>query len=81
MVENADNLTIAPWGDLMVCEDRTGEEVRLVGVTTDGQQYPFGNNHTGKELAGVCFSPDGSTLFVNIQHKGWTLAVTGPWQS
>jgi len=81
MVENADNLTVAPWGDLMVCEDRTGKEVRLVGVTMDGQQYPFGSNHTGKELAGVCFSPDGSTLFVNIQHKGWTLAVTGPWQS
>jgi len=81
MVENADNLTVAPWGDLMVCEDRTGQEVRLVGVTTDGQQYPFGSNRTGKELAGVCFSPDGSTLFVNIQHKGWTLAVTGPWES
>ena len=32
------------------------------------------------ELAGVCFSPDGSTLFVNIQHDpGLTLAITGPW--
>lgn len=79
VVENADNLTVAPWGDLLVCEDRVGHVVRLIGVTPEGHQYPFGFNHTGKELAGVCFSPDGSTLFVNIQKEGLTLAVTGPW--
>jgi secreted PhoX family phosphatase len=33
------------------------------------------------ELAGACFSPDGSTMFVNIQTPGVTLAVTGPWNS
>ena len=81
VVENADNLTVAPWGDLIVCEDRTGPVVRLVGVTPQGEQYPFAHNHTGAELAGVCFSPDGSTLFVNIQKQGLTLAITGPWQA
>ena len=81
IVEDADNLTIAPWGDLIVCEDRTTDVVRLVGVTPNGAQYPFAMNHTNGELAGVCFSPDGSTLFVNIQKRGLTLAVTGPWQS
>ena len=81
VVENADNLTVSPWGDLVVCEDRTGDVVRLVGITPDGHQYPFAFNHTGAELAGVCFSPDGSTLFVNIQKRGLTLAVTGPWRS
>ncbi len=80
VVENADNLTVAPWGDLIVCEDRTGDVVRLVGVTPEGRQYPLGFNHTGAELAGVCFSPDGSTLFVNIQKRGLTLAMTGPWR-
>ena len=80
VVENADNLTVAPWGDLIVCEDRSGDVVRLVGVTPDGKQYPLAYNHTGAELAGACFSPDGSTLFVNIQHRGWTLAITGPWR-
>ena len=80
IVEDADNLTIAPWGDLIVCEDRTTDVVRLVGVTPDGAQYPFAMNHTNGELAGVCFSPDGSTLFVNIQKRGLTLAITGPWQ-
>lgn len=81
VVENADNLTVAPWGDLIVCEDRTGPVVRLVGVAPNGEQYPFAHNHTGAELAGVCFSPDGSTLFVNIQKQGLTLAITGPWQA
>ena len=37
LVVNADNLTAAPWGDLVVCEDRDGEEVRLVGVTPQGE--------------------------------------------
>lgn len=80
LVENADNLTIAPWGDLIVCEDRDTDVVRLMGVTPDGQQYPFAMNHTNGELAGVCFSPDGSTLFVNLQKRGLTMAITGPWQ-
>jgi len=31
-------------------------------------------------LAGACFSPDGTTLFVNIYEPGITLAVTGPWK-
>ena len=37
------------------------------------------NTHSRSELAGVCFSPDESTLFVNIQYPGTTLAITGPW--
>ena len=37
------------------------------------------NRYNEKELAGVCFSPDGTTLFVNIYDPGITLAITGPW--
>ena len=36
--------------------------------------------YSGSELAGVTFSPDGSTLFVNIQVLGKTVAITGPWR-
>ncbi|TWT40832.1 alkaline phosphatase PhoX [Botrimarina hoheduenensis] len=79
LVENADNLTAAPWGDLIVCEDRSGPEVRLVGVTPAGQCYPLANNHKQTEFAGAVFSPDGSTLFVNLQVAGLTVAITGPW--
>jgi secreted PhoX family phosphatase len=32
------------------------------------------------EFTGVTFSPDGSTLFVNAQGKGLTLAITGPFK-
>lgn len=80
LISNADNLTAAPWGDLVICEDRQGPEVRLVGVTPGGECYTLANNHARCEFAGVCFAPDGSTLFVNIQVPGLTLAITGPWK-
>lgn len=80
LVKNADNLTVAPWGDLVVCEDRQGKEVRLIGVTPQGKLYTLARHHKRTEFAGATFSPDGSTLFVNIQGIGWTLAITGPWE-
>jgi hypothetical protein len=81
LVERADNLTMAPWGDLVVCEDGTGDD-RLVGVTPEGELYQLAHNvRDDGEFAGACFSPDGSTLFVNIQSLGWTLAITGPWHA
>lgn len=79
LLKNADNLTMAPWGDLIVCED-TSSHCGLVGVRPDGSQYAFADNpYSNSELAGVCFSPDGETLFVNIQYPGTTVAITGPW--
>lgn len=79
IIENADNLTVAPWGDLIVCED-TNENQDLNGITPEGKVYKFGRNaKSNSELAGATFSPDGSTLFMNIQHSGITLAITGPW--
>jgi uncharacterized protein len=85
VIENADNLCIAPWGDVIVCEDQV-EKVTLpdqyiLGITPAGQVYKLGRNAltTPSELAGCTFSPDGSTLFVNIQTPGITLAITGPW--
>ena len=79
IIENADNLTVAPWGDLIVCEDGTGDDY-LVGITPEGEIYKLAHNVNGNgEFAGACFSPDGSTLFVNMQLDAWTLAITGPW--
>lgn len=77
LLENGDNLTMAPWGDLVVCEDGPGWQ-RLMAVTPGGRYYPIAKNVSGfSELAGVCFAPDGKTLFVNIQEVGVTLAVWG----
>ena len=79
LLHNADNLTMAPWGDLLVCED-TARNCGLVGIRPDGSQYLLASNtYSNSELAGVCFSPDGQTLFVNIQYPGMTLAISGDW--
>ncbi len=74
-----DNLTVTPWGDLIVCEDNQRDAfLRL--VTRDGRVIPFAHNIlSASELAGACFSPDGSMMFVNIQENGLTLAIEGPW--
>lgn len=79
ILRNADNLTMAPWGDLILCED-TSDHCGLVGIRADGSLYELADNaYSGSELSGVCFSPDGTTLFVNIQYPGTTLAITGPF--
>ena len=79
VIEHADNLTVAPWGDLIVCEDGL-EDQFLLGITPEGDVYRLARNQLNQsEFAGAVFSPDGSTLFVNIQNPGLTLAITGPW--
>lgn len=77
-----DNLAVTPWGDLMICEDGSGDNY-LRGLTPDGAIYDFARNaHPSKaEFCGACFSPDGSTMFVNVQMPGYTFAITGPWES
>ncbi len=77
-----DNLTVAPNGHLVVCEDQYTEVVanHLRGITPDGSAYPLARLHAQTELAGACFSPDGRTLFVNAYSPARTLAITGPWE-
>ncbi|HEX6278522.1 MAG TPA: alkaline phosphatase PhoX [Pyrinomonadaceae bacterium] len=74
-----DNICVAPFGDLFLCEDGSGTEF-VVGVNTSGELYRFAANVlNGSEFAGACFSPDGKTLFVNMQTPGITFAIWGPW--
>lgn len=76
-----DNLTIAPWGDLILSEDN-GELNHIRGIRPNGEVYTFATNKSsGSEFAGAVFSPSGKTLFVNIQANGETLAITGPWKN
>jgi secreted PhoX family phosphatase len=51
----------------------------LRGVTPDGAVYDIARLRGGSELAGVCFSPDGGTLFLNVYSPARTLAIAGPW--
>lgn len=77
-----DNLTVAPNGHLLVCEDQYTDNAvnHIRGVTPNGQAYDFARIRIQSESAGACFSPDGTTLFVNIFSPTRTLAITGPWQ-
>jgi hypothetical protein len=81
VLENPDQLIGTQWGDIFVCEDGFGDQY-LVGLTPKGEIYRFAHNALDEsEFTGVCFSPDGSTMFVNYQGAGLTFAVTGPWKS
>ena len=74
-----DNLDVTPWGDVWLAEDG-GDGNRLVGITPEGESYVFAYNRLNdSEFAGPCFSPDGNTLFVNIQDPGHTFAIWGPF--
>jgi secreted PhoX family phosphatase len=83
-----DNVTTSRRGTLILCEDSSGDNY-LRGLTTDGELFDVALNRLhsaagaprfGEEFAGSTFSPDGSTLFVNIQaNAGITFAIWGPW--
>ncbi|KPC82830.1 MULTISPECIES: alkaline phosphatase PhoX [Streptomyces] len=86
--ESPDNICLAAGGGLMVCEDGGGAQ-HVLGVTRRGEVYPMarGRQNIGTadepewgEFAGVTFSPDGGTMFVNCYTPGTTFAVTGPWR-
>ncbi|MDX2394763.1 MULTISPECIES: alkaline phosphatase PhoX [unclassified Streptomyces] len=86
--DSPDNICLAPDGGLMVCEDGGGEQY-VFGVTPGGAVHPVARNADDVgppgdpqwgEFAGVTFSPDGRTMFVNAYTPGTTFAVTGPWR-
>ncbi|MFP1624859.1 alkaline phosphatase PhoX [Streptomyces sp. 5K101] len=86
--ESPDNICLAPSGGLMVCEDGGGTQ-HVYGVTRRGEVYPTARNAQNigtpeepewGEFAGVTFSPDGETMYVNCYTPGTTFAVTGPWR-
>src|SRR5215510_3977275 len=78
-----DNICVSPNGGLILCEDGNNEQY-VRGLTRDGKIFDFAKNilpgYEDKEFAGATFSPDGHTLFVNIQTPGVTLAIWGPWE-
>jgi hypothetical protein len=84
VLDMPDNLCVAPWGDVVLAEDGADlrwpdEHLRI--LTPSGQVKNLARNAMGAgELAGVCLSPDGQALFVNMQGDGITLVITGPFQ-
>jgi uncharacterized protein len=100
VLDSPDNLLVTPRHGVLLCEDNASpagggghplapgiEDVnRLVGLDRSGRPFEFAlNTMSDSELCGATFSPDGSTLFVNIQGgaepgSGLTAAITGPWR-
>ncbi|MET7610192.1 alkaline phosphatase PhoX [Streptomyces seoulensis] len=86
--DGPDNITVSPYGGLVIAEDGEGAQ-HLFGATDGGRTYPIARNELNlgtesapaySEFTGVTFSPDGHTLFANIQEPGIMLAITGPWK-
>jgi secreted PhoX family phosphatase len=76
-LKQPDSLAVAPWGGLFVSEDG-GRPGYLRGLAPDGELFDFARTWTD-ELTGPAFSPDGRVLFANLQDRGETLAITGPF--
>ncbi|GAB3078971.1 alkaline phosphatase PhoX [Micromonospora schwarzwaldensis] len=89
LFETPDNICVTPFGGLMLCQDGGGENY-LMGATMAGEPYLFARNRQNigtdsapayGEFAGVCFSADGRTLYVNCYNPGTTFAITGPFRA
>jgi secreted PhoX family phosphatase len=79
VLDSPDNLTVSPGGGLILCEDALAT-CFLRGVTRQGTVFDLARNDLNtSEFAGATFSPDGQTLFVNLQVPGITFAITGPF--
>ncbi|WP_344499133.1 alkaline phosphatase PhoX [Streptomyces enissocaesilis] len=93
--ESPDNICLAPRGGLMVCEDGNGAQHvygltkrgEVYAMARNRQEITSAAAAAGGtpeepewgEFAGVTFSPDCSTMYVNCYTPGTTFAVTGPF--
>lgn len=82
-----DNITTRE-GTLVICEDSTDDNYvrallpngNLVNLAWNRLYANTARDRTDDEFAGSTFSPDGNTLFLNIQaSKGLSFAIWGPW--
>ncbi len=92
ILDMPDNICLKPKSDLIfICEDSDylgigGSPENYIRILTpNGKMGDFAKNITKgfekSEFAGSTFSPDGKTLFVNLQAVGATFAIWGDWQS
>ena len=90
LLDMPDNLTVRPKTDLLfICEDSdyvgaAGTPENYIRIMTPGGRVAdFAMNIYEKnlksEFAGVTFSRDRKTLFLNLQQAGVTFAIWGDW--
>lgn len=79
-----DNICLTSAGNLAICEDN-GVTNFIRVLNRKGELFDLARNifegFETREFAGLTFSPDFKTLFVNIQVPGITMAIWGPWQA
>jgi uncharacterized protein len=78
-----DNVTASPRGTLILCEDNPGPN-RLQALDRWGNLTRFAERQDlpNVEFAGTCFSPNGQTLYCNLNTaSALTVAIWGPWHS
>jgi hypothetical protein len=92
VLDGPDNICVSPRGGIVLCEDGRGIDF-VRGLTRSGLIFDLVRNNLNRsEWAGACFSPQGQTLFVNIQgetrplqipggDKSMTFAIWGPWSA
>jgi secreted PhoX family phosphatase len=86
--DGPDNVSVTPWGTLILAEDGVRAS-HVLSAVPGGPTQAIARNQlangtangvpTYSEFTGPTFSPDGKVLFVNIQSPGITLAINGPW--
>ncbi|MFD7234068.1 alkaline phosphatase PhoX [Streptomyces syringium] len=95
-LDGPDNITVSPYGGLVIAEDGNGVQHlfgatddgrtypiarnELAVTPAAGAAGGSADKPEYSEFTGVTFSPDGRTLFANIQDPGIMLAITGPWR-
>ncbi len=76
-----DNICVSPSGNnIIICEDGNGAEYLHLLRRSGNQIYRLAQNilpgtQSGSEWAGACFSPDGQTLFANLQGASMMFAI------
>lgn len=89
ILDSVDNIVVTPGGDVVVAEDKTGEQ-DMVAIRPNGELVHMLRltGHDASELTGPAFSPDGRHFFFNSQRGtsasgpgqgGITYRVSGPW--
>lgn len=74
-------------GTRLLALDRHGQSIEIgennivIDEPIPGRPAIEPGDYRRSEWAGATFSPDGKTLFVNIQTPGITFAITGPWEA
>jgi secreted PhoX family phosphatase len=83
ILNRPDNICLLGKDKLVICEDN-GIANHLRILTSQGQIIHLAKNivpgFETREFAGVTFSPDGQTVFANVQVPGLTVAIWGPWE-